>query len=219
MTITHIQLRAARALLGLGSKEVMDAVDIKQTPFNVFENTGKKISKQKADTLAAYYQNRGAKFIDNEMGVGVILCDEGDKVYKGKDGFILFMEDVYQTIKRLGGEICVSNVDERNWIKWMGEDVYAVHKDKMNELDNFNFKITIKEGDDFFIASGIAEYRWLPADKYNSQSCYAYGNKMANIDFSNPDDVTVSVLTATGSADGFRNIFGIAWDSLEVANK
>ncbi len=215
MAITHKQAAAARVLLGLSPKDVMELADIGHTPYYTFEKNGTKVSKDKIENLERIFINRGIEFIDDR---GVSLRTDGDRIYLGQDGFTTFMDDVYETIKREGGEICVSNVDERNWIKWMTQEGYDAHAARMKELGNYSFKIMVKEGDDFFIASEIGEYRHVPADKFNNQSCYAYGGKLANILFEE-NDVTVKVLSAPGSTDGFRFLFDLTWDTLKVARK
>ena len=211
MAMTHKQAAAARVLLGLSPKDVMELADIGHTPFYTYEKDGTKVSQEKLKKLETVYTNRGVEFIEDR---GVALRTDGDRVYIGREGFNMFMDDVYETMKREGGEICVSNVDERDWIKWMGQDGYDAHAARMKELGNYTFKIMVKEGDDFFIATDIGEYRYVPADKFNNQACYAYGSKLANILFEE-DDVTVKVLSAPGSADGFRFLFDLTWDKLE----
>jgi hypothetical protein len=114
------------------------------------------------------------------------------------------------------GEMCVSNVDEQNWIKWMGKERYDQHADRMKQIvPSIRSRIIIKENDWFFIAHEFAEYRWFPEHLFNSQSFYAYGRKLALIYFKE-NDVSVMILDQPEFTDGFLTLFNIAWENVAI---
>jgi hypothetical protein len=126
------------------------------------------------------------------------------------------MDDIYETAKRDGGLFCLHNAKPDNWYKWLGEEWFQMHSERMRTLGNkIDYRITAKEGTTNFISSAFAEYRWFPAELFNEQSFYAYGNKLAFVNF-DEDDVRVSVLENRAFADGFRVLFNIAWDKVAM---
>lgn len=133
------------------------------------------------------------------------------KIYHGRSGFIDFFWNVHETVKAVGGEICVSNVDEKDFLFWLGEEDAQKYKDAMADLDkNFFFKTLIKEGDDYFAGGQYAEYRWIAAAEFTNVPFYVYGDKLAIILFEK--EVSVYVLDNKNIAKAYRAQFNILWD-------
>ncbi len=76
--------------------------------------------------------------------------------------------------------------------------------------DNYTLRITAVEGDTLLIASPYAEYRWISSTMFNDRSFYAYGSKLAFLNFGD-DYVQIFVLNQLEFAQGFMGIFDIAW--------
>ena len=124
------------------------------------------------------------------------------------------MYEVYEAARDFDLPICLHNARPQNWYKWMGEEEYKKHSERMSALQKpIDVRITAKEGNYNFIASAFAEYRWLPEDKFNEQSFYAYGDKLAFLTFSE-DDVDIKILQKMQFANGFRVLFNNAWDTI-----
>lgn len=205
------QIRAARAHVGLTQHEVAERAGLEKAHISRIE--GGLVTSPHHTTIERIKQVlelEGIKFTENDGIEATPTIVE----LTGSSGFRHFMSDVYHTVRVSTGhcEICVSNVDERNWHKWMGKDGYEDHASKMAALPrNFSFKIFIKEGDDFYIASEFAEYRHIPEKYFVDQSFYVYGNKLALITFSE-DDVVVKITRDASHAESFRRLFNYAWD-------
>jgi len=217
MSIEPEQSIAARGLLRMRNvAEVAKYCGVSDVSYRQFESGRRGVGKDKIERARRFFENRGIEFIGH---TGVNRQDSKSLLLKGQDGFHLFMDDVYETIAEHGGEICVSNVDERNWIKWMGgQEAYDAHAVRMNTLHNYNFKIMVCEGDRFFIASEIGQYKWVPKEKFTTQSFYAYGDKLAIINFAE-EEATINILSMHGCADGFRYTFNLLWDVMpEIPN-
>ena len=96
----------------------------------------------------------------------------------------------------------------------MGQDSYERHAQKMKNIQKpYNFKIIVEENDWFFIASEVAEYRWFPKELFDKQSFYAYGKKLAFLNFSE-NDVQVMILEQAKFSDGFKVLFNVAWNNV-----
>ncbi len=133
--------------------------------------------------------------------------------YEGKQGFEAFMDDVYDVAKEEGGDIYLFNSRPRLWTEWLGEDWYAMHSERMNALGKkINIKITIEEGDKDIILK-TAHHKWFPKGLYQNKIFYAYGSKLAFLDFEE-NQVYITVITQKEFADIFRVLYDVAWENV-----
>ncbi len=205
------QIRAARALIGWSQGELAEEAGLSQTGIARIENGTNQPNSSTIAKITAAFDKADIEFI-GESGVKKRVGEV--RTLRGADGFKEFMSDVYETVSAQGGEICVFNVDEKNWIKWMGQDSYERHAQKMKNIQKpYNFKIIVEENDWFFIASEVAEYRWFPKELFDKQSFYAYGKKLAFLNFSE-NDVQVMILEQAKFSDGFKVLFNVAWNNV-----
>ena len=205
------QIRAARALIGWSQGELAEEAGLSQTGIARIENGTNQPNSSTIAKITAAFDKADIEFI-GESGVKKRVGEV--RTLRGADGFKEFMSDVYETVSAQGGEICVFNVDEKNWIKWMGQDSYERHAQKMKNIQKpYNFKIIVEENDWFFIASEVAEYRWFPKELFDKQSFYAYGKKLAFLNFSEID-VQVMILEQAKFSDGFKVLFNVAWNNV-----
>lgn len=202
------QIRAARALIDWSQSDLADHAGLSQTGIARIENGTNKPNSSTLAKIEAAFDKADVEFI----GISGVKKRTGEiRTLRGREGFQQFMDDVYNTLKDKGGEIRVYNVDEKNWIKWMGEEGYKDHSQRMQDLgEKISSKILVQEGDTFFIASNFAEYKWFPKELFNEQSIYSYGKKLALLHFTE-DDVVVTALDNKEFAQGFKVLFDIAW--------
>lgn len=206
--LSPAQLRSARAHLDLSQDEAAEGAGLTKYTLSNIERGAVEGSTKSLDALQAFYERRGLEFTPDN-GVRTIRSDV--RCYEGEMGFKDFMADVYETMKACGGTFCVSNVDERNWIKWLGVDGAQTYCNKMIALKNVHAHILIKEGDTAAVASH-AEYRTLPVDLfYDNTSFYVYGDKLALIRFE-PNLVIVRVLQNKYFSESFKLMFYRFWD-------
>lgn len=89
-----------------------------------------------------------------------------------------------------------------------------MHAQRMSLVgDNVNVKITAKKGELNLISKGFAEYRWVPEKLFNEKSFYAYGDKLAFLNFDG-ENSRVLVLSNKEFSNGFRVLFNVAWDTI-----
>lgn len=208
MTLSPEQIRAATALLSMTQKSLSEATGITRANLNRFDKGQCKFRIDTMERITSYFDNNGIRFTDNN-GAEFKLKEDIIELY-GHHGFVALMDDVYETTKAQGGDICVSNVNERNWIKWMHKDLYEKHALRMKDISGYNLKIFIEEGDDFFIANKFAEYKHIPSEFFNDQSFYVYGDRLALIAFEDKD-VRINIIHSHGWAQSFRRLFNFAW--------
>jgi transcriptional regulator with XRE-family HTH domain len=201
------QIRAARALLNWSQTDLADRAGLSQTGIARIESGVNMPNSSTLDKIAAAFDDAGIEFIADR---GVEKRRSDIHIFKGRQGFIDFSWDVYNTVRVQGGEIVVNNVDERKFAQWKGEENKKYHE-AMRSLGNIHFKILIQEGDDFFLASGYAAYRWTPKEKFGSIPFYVYGDKVAIIIFE-PDDVVIFVIDSEQLSNYFRLQFKEFWE-------
>lgn len=208
MDISGSQILAA---IGLSNTTRDDLVKAKVLSANALRSViqGEAVPRGSTiEKIIAYFDDLNIEFIED----GVRKKPQGRiRVLEGQAGFNEFMDDVYHTVRIEGGNIDVANVNEANWLKWMGEDYYKVHENRMSALDNYTLRILVEEGDDNLIA-GYGEYRAIPHEYFNEQSFYAYGSKLAIIAFEDTS-VTVTIIDNANVGEGFISFFTFAWDN------
>lgn len=211
--LTIEQIRAARALLDWSQSDLAEHSGLSQTGIARIENGTNQPNSRTLTKIQEAFDKADIEF----LGTSGLRKKSGEiKVLRGQEGFRKFMDDVYEVAKTTGGEICLHNAKPENWYKWLGEDWFKMHSQRMAKLGNkINFKITAEEGNTLFISSEFAEYRWFPLELFHEHCIYAYGNKLAFLNFSE-DTVLIRILEDKAFAEGFRILFNIAWDGVAI---
>lgn len=207
------QIRAARALLGWSQSDLAERAGLSQTGIARIENGTNHPNSQTLAKIEQAFEENDIEFLGAN---GLRKKTDEVKTLRGTDGFKEFMHDIYNTAKNNGGTICLHNARPSNWYKWLGEDWFHMHSERMNALNKkVDFRITAEEGTTELISSSFAQYRWFPKEMFNQQSIYAYENKLAFLTFK-ADDVIIRILDNKEFADGFRVLFNIAWDTVAI---
>lgn len=207
--ITGDQCRAGRALLKWSLAELAQQVGIREQAISKFENGETEPMSKNIRQIQTALEEGGVEFLPT----GGVQPRQGElRVYKGRSGFLKFIWDVYETARTRGGEIFVSNVNESDFEYWLG-DQDPVYVEKMNALDNIDFKVILKAGDTYTPGPYI-EYRWAPEDRFSSVPFYVYGDKLAIILFK--EEVSVYVIEEKDIADAQRAQFALAWDQSHI---
>lgn len=205
------QIRAARALLGWSQSDLAGIAGLSQTGIARIENGTNHPNSQTLSKIENAFEDNNIEFIDTS---GVRKRTGDIKIHRGQKGIRDFFDDVYENAQKYGGDICLFNGVPGQLVKWLGDDWYKHHAQRMSVIsDKFNFKIIVKEKDQNLIARSFAEYRWFPEHKFNEKTIYVYGRKIAFLSFDN-DNVRIVVMEQGEIADSFRVLFNIAWDTV-----
>ena len=210
--LTASQIRAARALLGWSQQNLASRSQLAKITIAKIELEQQVPGAKTVDRIIEAFDDAGLEFIGQE---GVRKKRSDIVTYRGSHGLENFMLDVRQTIKIMGGPVCVSHVDEALFSKWLGETHFAQHKKEMNMLANYTMRIMVREGDTNYAASSYAEYRWIPRNLFYSVPFYVYGNKLSLIVFSK-EDVTVHVIENEDIAKAQRFQFNLTWERVGI---
>jgi transcriptional regulator with XRE-family HTH domain len=207
--VTIEQIRAARALLGWSQSDLAEQAGLSQTGIARIENgTNKPNSKTIAKILSAF-DSANIEFISTS---GVKKASGEIKKYVGQEGFLRFYEDIYKTLETKPDTVYLSNADERQFERWLGEHLKE-HVLKILKM-KIQYKILIKEGDSHFITSEFSEYRWLPNESFGSVPFYVYGDKIAFVLFE--DEPEVIVLDYPAIANAYKMQFLSSWEQAKI---
>ena len=100
------QIRAARALLDWSQSDLADHAGLSQTGIARIENGTNKPNSNTLNKILTAFEIADIEFIGT---TGVRKKTGEIKTLKGEEGFRSFMDDVYETAKTKGGEICLHN--------------------------------------------------------------------------------------------------------------
>jgi transcriptional regulator with XRE-family HTH domain len=208
MFISIEQIKAARALLKWNQKDLAEHAGLNDDQIQSYES-GRTKSLEVLEAIFKTLTHHGIDFADG----GVKPQQTRVITLSGAEGLRTFMNDVYETARTQGGEICLHNAKPSNWIKWLGEEWFAHHNKRMKEVkENIQFKITAKIGDTNLRGNAYAEYRWIPEKLWDEKSFYVYGDNIGFIDF-DTNSVNVFILKQKSFANSFRSLFNAMWDN------
>ncbi len=212
--ISSAQCRAARALLNWSQPDLATRCDIHVQTISNFEKEASTPSKTTLSKIMTVFHLQGILFEEDD---GVKRTNQTIQQYQGAEGFRLFMDDIYETMKERKGEMRLLNGDPDLWLKYLGEDwYYNTHVPRMREvLDGSIPKILVQEGQYNFIGRQFAEYRWLPKKIWHPNSFYSYGDRIGFLNFDN-NDIQIHVIRHRKFAETFRFLFNLVWDQYSI---
>ena len=212
MNITGKQIAMARILLDLHQKELAHNLGMARKTIMRIENEQSPGSSKTLQTIQDYFENNGLEFSE---GDGVRRQTNEIRTLKGSSGLKTFLDETYQYLKDNGGIVCLHNAKPKHWYEWLGEDWYAFHVARMQELkDRMEFRITSELDDNLFISSAFAEYRWFPTEYFSDQPIYSYADILAFVSFE--EELTINILKNEKFAKGFQSLFNIAWNHIAI---
>lgn len=211
--ISRKQILLARTMLDLSQQDLAQTLGMTRQTISDIEKGITDPPASRLQDLESFFGAKGIEFLD---GDGLRMKQIGVTRYRGRDELRTFMDDVYTTAKTVGGDICLFNGIPAQLRQSLGADWYAMHADRMQKIKTpFDFKVIVREDEKLLIGKNFATYRGFPQDQFHERTIYAYGNKLAFMNF-DADDVRVLVLDQGEIADSFRVLFNIAWDKVAM---
>lgn len=209
--ITKYQIPAARALLEWTQDDLANASGISKDMVSKIESGKSAGSLKSLQAIEAALTVAGIEFGENDC---VKRSSNQIRVLKGQEGFLEFYDEVYEEVRNTGAKIvCVSNVDERKFVQWQGEQLDE-HSARMQALGT-QYKILIKHGDTYFPASDYAEYRWMPEGMFYSVPYYVYGQKVAMLIF-DEEEPRIYILNEPELSKSHKSQFDSLWDQSTI---
>lgn len=210
--ITIAQIRAARALLGWSQSDLAEYAGLSQTGIARIENGTNKPNSRTIDKIKAAFDHADIEFIE-ESGVKKRLSEV--RIFEGVEGMRQFFNDLYQTAKDVGGDICLFNGMPSRLKEWLGDDWYDMHNKRMLKIkDNYSYKIIVKRGETNLPAQGYATYKFFPENLFNEKTIYMFGDKVYFRDRSNEKQIRLIRIEQAEIAKSMKILFDIAWEKV-----
>jgi len=207
MSITTAQIRGARGILNWSQTELAQRTGISATSIGSIENGQSTPRANTMQTIQKAFEDAGLEFIGRE---GVRQKTGDVRVLKGRQGFWEFYQDVHDTLSKSPGEVLVSNVNEREFEKWLGPENVKTHVARMKDVNGVSYQIMVREEDHYYLATpDYAEYRWTPKEHFSSVPFYVYGKKLAILLFDT--EPTVIIIDYPAVAEAYRMQFSAIW--------
>jgi transcriptional regulator with XRE-family HTH domain len=207
--ISASQLRAARALLNWSRDDLAAATGLHADALLKIEHGVSRPQRGTVDKIAGAFLEQGIIFTEDD---GVRRQRSGIKIYEGREGFVRWYDDVYETAKA-GGEICVSGCQESDYETWLSVEDDRKHTERMNQLGGqVSCRVILREGDSNFTYSSYVHYRWIAKDQWERNPLYLYGQKLAVVEFKE-EGPTVTVIESVAAARAFKKIFDATWST------
>lgn len=205
--ISPAQIRAARALKNWNQSELARAAGLAIPSIANIELGKQQPTARTLSLIQHTFEEHGIEFTPND---GVQRKAGLVENYQGRTGFAHFLAEVDRTAGQCPQSVFkVCNVDERLFVRWIDEQIFARHEQAMRQHD-IRYRIITAEGDGFTPAESYASYRWARRDQVTSVPLYIYGGKVAFIAFSD-EDVSVFVISHPVIAELCARQFDEMW--------
>ncbi|MFA4994309.1 MAG: helix-turn-helix transcriptional regulator [Bdellovibrionales bacterium] len=216
--ITAAQLRAARGLLDWSRSELSKASKVSQETIKNIEHGVFRPQETTEESIVNAFAIHGVEFVEDE---GVRKSQNKVHVYKGEKGFKDFLDDVYVAAQKQydgtdGGnkQICLSNVDDRFFIKHLYE--YSLfHAKRMVALgEKIKVRILVNETAALKIPGrDYREYRVQAGSTEGNVPFYVYGDKLGIMIFEEDKEPQIVVVSSPLVAKAYREQFNVLWKS------
>lgn len=211
--VTGRQIKAARALLNWDAADLAMAAKLSRETISNIENDLVQAREATLAEIATAFNNYGIEFIGTG---GVQLKQDTVSSYRGPEGFRKFMDEVYlaacdQSATDGSKSICVSNVDDRLFTKYLG-DYVLLHAKRMDDLKNVKVRVLVQEEDFYVIPGGkYLDYRWCPKQETGKVPFYVYGDKFAILILDESKGIEIIVISSAQVANVYRAQFDLLW--------
>jgi transcriptional regulator with XRE-family HTH domain len=204
------QIRAARALLNLNQNELAKLAGISLRTLNTLERAVVAPRAETMRALQAVLESCGIEFLPDH---GVKLRSERLDVIKfeGAHSVEKFLDDVTDQLKKSGGEVLLSGIDDRRFAaidpSIMDRYYQRCHKAGIAE------RILLRKGDYFFLGPP-STYRWVEENIFARVVHIVYGDSTSF--FLWEPAPRLVIMRNPSVAAMFRDQFDATWKEAQI---
>ena len=88
------------------------------------------------------------------------------KTLNGKEGFLYLLNDIYESVKEVGGCVKASGIEKNTINKLIEKEYMIMHESRMEKVKNLRYKILISDKDDNIDKQPYKEYRQISAEYF-----------------------------------------------------
>jgi transcriptional regulator with XRE-family HTH domain len=211
MKLTGPQIAAAISLAGMTREALCkEAAIAKSTLIDIIANKG-SIREATLDKIRNVLELHGIEFLPGE---GVRKKDRLVETYEGEDANKKLLDDVYKTLRDVGGEVLIAGLDERKVIGDLEEPFLLAHMERLNKA-NITERLLICKGDTYLVAPEES-YRWIDSKFFSPYPLYIYGPKMALVSWAPAG--RCAIIHDDAFAESARRLFNFVWQHAEKLN-
>jgi transcriptional regulator with XRE-family HTH domain len=203
------QLRAARALLNWSRADLAKQTGISEPTLHRLENEMGEPETRTQNKIRGVLEAHGIEFVGK---IGVQWAQHQVKTLTGSEGLKTFFDDVWQTVQVSDDEIVMGGIAERYLEKKL-PDFIEFQRKRMAELGKIKMRCLIEEGDMNIGASRYCRYRWQTKKHFAHVPFYVYGDKMAIIATTGPEDPLILLINNRTIAEAYRRQFELMWSA------
>ncbi len=154
------------------------------------------------------FESAEVEFIGQE---GVIKKTERVQTFKGDNAFISLLDDIYETLRDKGGEILISNVNERITNQAPPQKL----EQHLDRLRSHNIEERVLCTEDTTSALARADHcRWTPkTSEVGGVATFIYGNKVA---FDLWENSMIIIVSNSEASSAERRRFEYLWADAHI---
>lgn len=168
------QSRAARGLLNWSQQDLADAAGLSKGSILKFERGAHEVLASNIEVISKAFANADIEFPDE---FSIRKKTDHVELLKGPEALKRLWDDILETLRLTGGEVLITNVDEKRT-----EDIEqeALH-DHIKKLHDYGIKERLLSCvDDTYFLMPQECYRWISKELFTfGTSTYVYRDKVA----------------------------------------
>lgn len=174
--ISSAQVRAARGLLNWTQSELADKCNLTKATIANIENDKHHLTSKTANKIHQAFRSAKVEFLINN---GIRSKFDIVKTLDGREGVIYLLNDIYDSVKDVGGCVKISGIEKKSLIKIIDNEYLEMHKNRMEKVNNLSSKIFSSDEAEDIEYKSYREYRQIPSEYFFPLPIYIYDRKVA----------------------------------------
>ena len=174
--ISSAQVRAARGLLNWTQSELADKCNLTKATIANIENDKHHLTSKTANKIHQAFRSAKVEFLIND---GIRSKFDIVKTLDGREGVIYLLNDIYDSVKDVGGCVKISGIEKKSLIKIIDNEYLEMHENRMDKVNNLSSKILSSDEAEDIEYKSYREYRQIPSEYFFPLPIYIYDRKVA----------------------------------------
>lgn len=197
-------------MLGWTQMELVEASGLSKVTIAQFEKGVFALREDSARALAAAFSRADIEFPDQH---GVRKRTDHVQILRGDDALKLLWDDIFFVLKGAGGEVLISNVDEKRTLDAEPQALMAQLK-RLQE-HGITERLLSCDGDGFFLMPKEC-YRWISKELFTfGTSTYVYADRVA---FQIWGESMIVLIQSKEAHEGEKKKFEEMWKNAKIPN-
>ena len=206
--ISSAQVRAARGLLNWTQSELADRCNLTKATIANIENDKHHLTSRTANKIYQAFKGAKVEFLIND---GIRSKFDIVKTLDGREGVIYLLNDIYDSVKDVGGCVKISGIEKKSLPKIIDNEYFEMHENRMEKVNNLSSKILTSNGAEDIEYKSYREYRQIPFEYFFPLPIYIYDRKVA---FVMLDPLRVLIIENLHLFLVNSNQFDMIWDNI-----